>query len=243
MVTVAAERGYLRETGNLIFHAALVVLLAGIAAGRLWGYQGTVLVTEGEAGICNAVPLYDSFRPGRLVDGSGLAPFCIDRLDDFTATYEPGRDAVASSAPTSPTRWATTGQPRRYALKVNEPLRVDGVRVYLVSHGFCAALHGPDAGRQGRARTSPRRSCRRTGRCCREGAVKLLDEVRPQLALYGLFAPLAVDPGDGTDPVRVAAAGGSGRGGRGLPRRPRAWTAASRSRSTASTSGRWTAVR
>ena len=110
VVTVAAERGYLRETGNLIFHAALVVLLAGIAAGRLWGYQGTVLVTEGDDGICNAVPLYDSFRPGRLVDGSGLAPFCIDRLDDFSATYEP--DGTPSRVPGRHHvhAWATTGR-------------------------------------------------------------------------------------------------------------------------------------
>ena len=73
VVTVAAERGYLRETGNLIFHTALLVLLVGVAAGKLWGYQGTVLLTETQPGICNAVPLYDSFRPGKLVDGSVLA--------------------------------------------------------------------------------------------------------------------------------------------------------------------------
>ena len=47
VVTVAAEKGYLRETGNLVFHVALLVLLAGIALGGLFGYKGTVLVDRG----------------------------------------------------------------------------------------------------------------------------------------------------------------------------------------------------
>jgi cytochrome c biogenesis protein len=195
-VTVAAERGYLRETGNLLFHAALVVLLAGIAAGRLWGYQGTVLVTEGDAGICNAVPLYDSFRPGRLVDGSGLAPFCIDRLDDFTATYDPDGTPAEFRADITYTV-GDDGEPRRYPLKVNEPLRVDGVRVYLVSHGFSPrfTVRAPD-GKVAVDVAAP--FLPQDGTLLSEGAVKLLDEVRPQLALYGFFAPTAAARGDGT---------------------------------------------
>jgi cytochrome c biogenesis protein len=196
VVTVAAERGYLRETGNLLFHTALVVLLAGIAAGRLWGYQGTVLVTEGDAGICNAVPLYDSFRPGRLVDGSGLAPFCIDELDDFAATYDPDGTPAEFRADITYSV-GDDGAPQRYALKVNEPLRVNGVRVYLVSHGFSPrfTVRTPD-GRVAADVAAP--FLPQDGTLLSEGAVKLLDEVRPQLALYGLFAPTAVDRGDGT---------------------------------------------
>src|SRR5437764_1185161 len=43
-VSVAAEKGYLRETGNLVFHVSLLLLLVGIAVGGLFGYKGTVLV-------------------------------------------------------------------------------------------------------------------------------------------------------------------------------------------------------
>jgi cytochrome c biogenesis protein len=195
-VTVAAERGYLRETGNLLFHAALVVLLAGIAVGRLWGYQGTVLVTEGDAGFCNAVPLYDSFRPGRLVDGSGLAPFCIDKLDDFTATYDPDGTPAEFRADITYSV-GDDGEPRPYALKVNEPLRVDGVRVYLVSHGFSPrfTVRTPD-GKIAADIAAP--FLPQDGTLLSEGAVKLLDEVRPQLALYGFFAPTAAARSDGT---------------------------------------------
>jgi cytochrome c biogenesis protein len=195
VVTVAAERGYLRETGNLVFHAALVALLVGVAAGRLWGYQGTVLVTEGDPGICNAVPLYDSFRPGRLVDGTNLAPFCIDKLDDFTATYDP--DGTPSLFKADITySLGTEGAPRHYALEVNKPLRVDGVRVYLVSHGFAPEFSVRDANGTLITTTSAP-FLPQGGTLLSEGAVKLLDEVTPQLALYGLFAPTAVESPDG----------------------------------------------
>ncbi|MGZ4551439.1 MAG: cytochrome c biogenesis protein ResB, partial [Blastococcus sp.] len=44
---VSAEKGYLKETGNLLFHLSLVALLLGLAGGKLWGYEGSILVTEG----------------------------------------------------------------------------------------------------------------------------------------------------------------------------------------------------
>ena len=195
VVTVAAERGYLRETGNLLFHGALVLLLAGIAAGRLWGYQGTVLLEEGKPGICNASALYDAFRPGRLIDDAALTPFCIQQVEDFTATYEPDGTPAEFRADITYTL-GEVGPPQQYALKVNEPLRVDGTRVYLVGHGFSPrfTVRTPD-GTLIRDVSAP--FLPQDGALLSEGAVKLLDEVRPQLALFGTFAPLAVDWGDG----------------------------------------------
>jgi cytochrome c biogenesis protein len=46
-VTVSAEKGYSREAGNLLFHVSLLVALVLIAAGRLFSYQGSVVVVEG----------------------------------------------------------------------------------------------------------------------------------------------------------------------------------------------------
>jgi cytochrome c biogenesis protein len=196
VVTVAAERGYLRETGNLVFHASLVILLAGVAAGRLWGYQGTVLLSEGQPGICNSVPLYDSFRPGKLVDGSGLAPFCIDTLDDFTATYDPGGTPSEFKAAITYSE-GEDGPPQQYDLRVNHPLRIDGVRVYLVSHGFAPRFTVKTAaGKTIKDVSAPFLPL--DGTLLSEGAVKLADEVTPQLALYGLFAPFAVVGADDT---------------------------------------------
>ena len=64
---ISAERGYLRETGNLLFHVSLVALLIGIAMGGLLGFQGTVLVKEGD-GFANTVLAYDDIKPGRRFD-------------------------------------------------------------------------------------------------------------------------------------------------------------------------------
>ena len=195
-VTVAAEKGYLRETGNLIFHFALVLLLGGIAVGRLLGYQGTVLITEEDPGICNAAPLYDSFRPGRLVDGSGLAEFCVDRLDDYTTTYEADGTPAEFRADITYSAGAD-GTPTQYPLRVNSPLRVEGLRVYLVSHGFAPqfTIRTPD-GTEVRDVSAPFLPL--DGALLSEGAVKLLDTVDPQLALFGLFAPTAARSEDGT---------------------------------------------
>jgi cytochrome c biogenesis protein len=190
VVTVAAEKGYLRETGNLVFHAALVVLLVGVAAGKLWGYQGTVLLTETQPGICNAVPLYDSFRPGKLVDGSGLAPFCIDSLDKFTATYDPSGTPSEFRADITYSV-GVNGAPQKDSLRVNHPLRVEGVRVYLVGHGFAPrfTVRTPD-GKVVRDASAPFLP-QVPSTLLSEGAVKLLDTVKPQLALFGTFAPFA----------------------------------------------------
>jgi cytochrome c biogenesis protein len=196
VVTVAAERGYLRETGNLVFHAALLVLLVGVAAGKLWGYQGTVLLTETQPGICNAVPLYDSFRPGKLVDGSGLAPFCIDSLDKFTATYDPSGTPSEFRADITYSE-GQNGAPKKDTLRVNHPLRIEGIRVYLVGHGFAPrfTVTKPD-GTVLKDISAPFLPVV-PSTLLSEGAVKLLDGVNPQLALYGTFAPFAATDTDG----------------------------------------------
>ena len=43
-VTLSAEKGYSRETGNLIFHVALLVALVLVAVGRLYSYEGSAIV-------------------------------------------------------------------------------------------------------------------------------------------------------------------------------------------------------
>ncbi|WP_460009509.1 cytochrome c biogenesis protein ResB, partial [Mycobacterium avium] len=43
-VEVSAEKGYLREFGNLVFHFSLLGLLVAVAVGKLFGYEGNVIV-------------------------------------------------------------------------------------------------------------------------------------------------------------------------------------------------------
>jgi cytochrome c biogenesis protein len=192
-VTLAAEKGYLRETGNLIFHLALTVLLVGIAVGRLAGYQGTVLVEEGK-GFCNSVALYDAFHPGRLVGGA-LAPFCVDRLDAFTARYDPDGTPSLFRADISYSA-GVDGPQRRYPLEVNKPLRIEGVRVYLLSHGFAPRFTVRTPSGQVFADFSAP-FLPQNGQLLSEGVLKLPDARPQQLALFGLFAPTAVDIGGG----------------------------------------------
>ncbi|WP_098957598.1 cytochrome c biogenesis protein ResB [Pseudonocardia sp. N23] len=139
--TVSAEKGRLREAGNLVFHLSLVGLLVGLAVGKLFGYEGQVIVLSGGSQFCNSSILgYDSFRAGLRVDGTQLEPFCV-RVDDFTADYLPngqpesfraqlGYQTAEDVEAGDTTRWTP------YDLQVNHPLRVDGARVYLLGHGY-----------------------------------------------------------------------------------------------------------
>ena len=137
---VSAEKGYLREFGNLVFHFALLSLLIAVAVGKMWGYEGTrSLVADGEEGMCNtSTAVYDSFRAGRLVDGTDLQPFCI-RVDDFTATFLPSGQPDMYTAMMRYTEGAPTTDPGTWPLarvRVNEPLRLAGSRVYVLGNGF-----------------------------------------------------------------------------------------------------------
>lgn len=138
-VAVSAERGYVREAGNLVFHFSLIGILISVAAGRLYGYEGSVIViADGGPGFCNTSPaVYDSFRPGTATDGTGLEPFCI-RVNDFSADYlDTGQAEMFTSniAYQSGEQLATNSW-SNYRLRVNEPLRIGGARVYLTGHGY-----------------------------------------------------------------------------------------------------------
>ena len=64
--SVAAERGYLREAGNLVFHISLVFVLIGVAIGALFGFRGTSVVIVGQ-GFSNNLTQYDDFSAGAPV--------------------------------------------------------------------------------------------------------------------------------------------------------------------------------
>src|SRR3954470_7792320 len=79
---VAAEKGYLREIGNLAFHIALIVLLTAFAWGQLFKSEGNKLVVEGD-GFSNTMTQYDDFKSGNLFTTDDLVPFSFN-LDKFT---------------------------------------------------------------------------------------------------------------------------------------------------------------
>ncbi|ORA52471.1 cytochrome c biogenesis protein [Mycolicibacterium chubuense] len=136
---ISAEKGYLREFGNIVFHFSLLGLLVAIAAGKLFSYEGNVIVVaDGGPGFCSASPAaFDSFRAGNTVDGTSLYPICV-RVNDFQATYLPSGQATSFQADIDYQAGGDldSGTWRPYLLKVNEPLRVGGDRVYLQGHGY-----------------------------------------------------------------------------------------------------------
>ncbi|MGW3544350.1 cytochrome c biogenesis protein ResB [Nocardia niigatensis] len=138
-LTLSAEKGYTRELGNLVFHLALVGLLAAIAVGKLFGYEGNVVVLANDGpGFCTTSPaVFDSFRAGNVNDGTGLTPMCV-RVKDFKADYLKNGQA---SMFTSNIQYQTgkdlnSDTWRDTTIQVNHPLRVAGDRVYLQGHGF-----------------------------------------------------------------------------------------------------------
>jgi cytochrome c biogenesis protein len=194
-VTVAAEKGYLRETGNLLFHISLVALLAGIALGGLFGYKGTVLVVQGQS-FANVRSSYDIFQPSRLYSDSSLAPFSFT-LDKFTAAYQPDGTPRTFDARVS-YRSSPDAKPTTSDVQVNHPLHAAGANVYLVGHGY--ALHIQVRDPHGRlVYDSATPFLPDTSLFASHGVVKVPDGLPHQFGLTGFFYPTFVSTPGGPD--------------------------------------------
>ena len=197
---ISAEKGYLREFGNIVFHFSLLGLLAAVAVGKMFGYEGNVIVVaDGGPGICSASPaVFDSFRAGNRVDGTSLYPMCI-RVNDFAARYLPNGQATSFAAHIDYQAGAdlVSGTWRPYLLQVNHPLRVGGDRVYLQGHGYAPTFTVTFPNGEKRTQTVQFRPDNATT-LLSSGTVRVDppaglypgDERRKhQLAITGLFAP------------------------------------------------------
>lgn len=139
--TLAAETGYGRETGNIIFHLALVGLLISMAWGHMVHYRGQAVVVEGRSFV-NAALDYDSFESGPLFDAEALAPFRFT-LDNFESEFT--IDARARDFRADVTVHDPGGGSREEVIRVNDPLDIDGARVYLQGNGYAPDLVVRDA--------------------------------------------------------------------------------------------------
>lgn len=138
---VAAEKGYVRELGNLVFHIALIVLLTAFASGQMFKSDGTKLMVEGD-GFSNALPMYDDFKSGSLFTTDELVPFSFD-LKDFKGTYEltgPNRGTPRTFQARITYSEGAYGKEKPATIKVNEPLQIGDSKVYLVSHGYAPVI-------------------------------------------------------------------------------------------------------
>ncbi|WP_423919060.1 cytochrome c biogenesis protein ResB [Frigoribacterium sp. 2-23] len=195
--SVSAERGYLRETGNLVFHTALVGVLVTVGVGGGFGYTGQRVVVEGQT-FSNVLGSYDSFNPGRWFDESQLHPYNVT-LDKFSTTYEES-NKNALGQPTDFNAAVTTqvqGQkPEKADLKVNSPLQIGGTSVYLLGNGYAVDVTVHD-GKGDVAFQDTIPFLPQDTNYTSQGVIKVPDALPSQLGMIGFFYPTAVDAGNG----------------------------------------------
>ena len=190
--SVSAERGYLRETGNLIFHVSLIGVLGAVAFGGGYGYTGQRVIAEGYA-FTNVLSGYDSFNPGRLFSDSILAPFSV-RLDQLDVTYvEEDFQNYGTPLDYDATMTVTEqGQaPRQEHLKVNHPLSIADTQVYLLGNGYAPVLtvRDPD-GRVVFAQPTLFRPL--DTNLSSLGVIKIPDGLAEQIGMQGFLYPTAI---------------------------------------------------
>ncbi|MEV5608084.1 cytochrome c biogenesis protein ResB [Streptomyces sp. NPDC052225] len=202
---VAAEKGYLREVGNLAFHIALIVMLVAFAWGQLFKFEGGKLVVEGD-GFANTLTQYDDFKSGSLFDRDhDLAPFSFN-LDKFTATYE--RTGPEQGTPrvfradVSYSEGADS-RTKKASIRSNHPLDIDGTKIFLNGHGYAVNVTVRDGkGKVVSQQTVPMLPV--DSNITSQGAIKVMDGYRnakgekEQLGFSAWFVPTFAGAGKGT---------------------------------------------
>ena len=193
---VSAEKGYLREVGNLLFHLALLGCLVSIGLGGLFGYKADRLLVTGTS-FDNTITALDEFHPGRMVSPDDLQPFTVS-LSHFSASYVTSGPLLGQPAAfNAAIRYSAApgGKTRPFTLSVNHPLVVDGARVFLIGHGYAPTFRITDGtGHVVFSGAVPFIPVETSG-LTSEGAIKVPDAQPQQLGFIGVFLPTAVDAG------------------------------------------------
>jgi cytochrome c biogenesis protein len=190
--SVSAEKGYLRETGNLLFHISLILILIGVLIGGLFGVRGSAILSQGERFV-NSATSYDTISFGQITSENSLPPFTI-KVNNFVAKYN-----TLTSAPEDYTLYVTTvaepgATPKEQVVKVNSPLTFGSTRVYLQANGYSPIVTVRDkAGNvtfQGPVPFLPQ-----DGNLRSIGAIKVPDG-DPQLGFVSSFVPTYAQSSD-----------------------------------------------
>ena len=191
---VSAEKGYLREAGNLLFHLALLGVLVSVALGGLFGYKADRLLVQGSS-FEDTQSALDEFYPGRFVTAADLGPFGIT-LDKFDASYitSGAQRGQPASFDAQVSYTAYPGGPTRTDnLEVNRPLSVDGAKVYLIGHGYAPVFKVTDARGQVVYDQATPFISGTSGNFLSQGVVKVPDAQPEQLGCSGVFVPTAIE--------------------------------------------------
>jgi len=181
--SISAEKGYLRETGNLLFHLSLILILVGVSFGSLFGMRGEAIVNVGERFI-NVPTSFDTLAFGKLKSEKDLSPFQI-KVDRFEAEYNP-----KTNAPEDYTAWVTvrdSGKTSKKVMKVNSPLTFGDTRVYLQANGYSPVVTVRDSV-QNVVFQGPVPFLPQDGNLKSIGSIKVPD-TSPQLGFVSSFVP------------------------------------------------------
>ena len=140
-VTVSAEKGYLKEAGNLLFHFSLMALLVGVAFGSWYGWHADRLLVAGTS-FCSTPAEFSDYSPGARIEPSDLDRFCVS-LNSFEAQYtSTGEPSVYAAHATYTQGTSSTSKPT--TIRVNAPLRLGHANVYLIGHGYAPIIKYTD---------------------------------------------------------------------------------------------------
>jgi cytochrome c biogenesis protein len=136
--TLAAEKGYWREGGSIIFHTAFLLLLAGIAIGKGWGFTGQVALVEGDR-FTDTHVAYDNIREGSFFN-ERHGGFALE-LNDFDVSFGPKEGGyIPKEFVSDVTLFQDDERLRRTDIKVNNPLVFRGVSIFQLDWGWAPRI-------------------------------------------------------------------------------------------------------
>ncbi|MBO3128462.1 cytochrome c biogenesis protein ResB [Dermatophilus congolensis] len=200
--SIAAERGHLRETGNIAFHLGLVVVIVALAIGYLVGWKADRIVPVG-TGFVNDVSSYDTFAPGPWVNPNTLDPWQL-RIDSLHVKFQDRPDAPqfgqARDFSAQTTITMPDGTTSKKTLAVNAPLQFGDAWTYLLGNGYAPTItvRNPDGEVLYRQSTP---FLPQDGVYTSTGAVKVVGAQPKQLGFTGVLLPSAFTDKNG--PVSV----------------------------------------
>ena len=132
--SISAEKGYSRETGNLLFHLSLILILVGVALGSLFGMKGEAILNVGDRFI-NTPTSYDNITYGKFQGQGSLIPFSL-KVSNFVATYDPITGQPSNYLLSTEISDPAGQPPKRVAIAVNKPWTSGNTKVYLQANGY-----------------------------------------------------------------------------------------------------------
>jgi len=191
--SISAEKGYARESGNLLFHLSLVLILIAIGVGSLFGSKGDAILNVGDRFI-NTPTSYDILGFGKYQAEDSLPPFALT-IKDFKAEYDPTTNAPLDYTLTVLAAIPAGSKEKTEIIKVNKPLTYGSTKVYLQANGYSPIVIVKD--KSGKVIfDGPTPFLPQDANLSSIGAIKIPD-MNPQIGFVSSFLPTA-----DRDPIR-----------------------------------------